>query len=267
MDLSRSCPVTDKSVGEQWIEHYKQSGGNPYANPDVLKSFFTRFIKGPYIQHIVRYAQQPTGARAIEVGCGSARFTACLAILGYDATALDVSPVILTNALDMKRQAEHYFGPLKINTLEGDLEKGLDIPDGTYDLVFNEGVVEHWLDDVERGHVFSEMARITKPGGVMAIIVPNGGHPWIDYWEKHNLAIKSAPAMTHFSTVKLRHELEQVGLQQIFTDGIYPWHTIDWGTGSRLRFLIGGSLNKTIPLPKAIREKWGIMIVGIGRKV
>jgi len=259
--------MIQRKVGDRWLDYFEREGGNPYANPNVKKSFFTRFIRGPYIQHIARYAQLPPGARVIEVGCGSARFTACLAILGHDATALDISPAMLANALDLKRQAERFFGPLKISTMQGDLEKGLEILDNSYDLVFNEGVVEHWLDDAERHHVFSEMARITKPGGVMATIVPNGGHPWIDYWEKHNLAILAAPPMTYFNVAKLRYEMEQVGIRQICTDGVYPWHTIDWGHPSRLRYVIGGALNKTVPLPKFIREKWGVMIIGIGRKV
>ncbi|MBI5877727.1 MAG: methyltransferase domain-containing protein [Chloroflexi bacterium] len=67
-------------------------------------------MHGPFVQHIVRYAQMAAGASAIEVGCGSARFTACLALMGFRVTALDVSPTMLENALDMQRQAEALLG-------------------------------------------------------------------------------------------------------------------------------------------------------------
>ena len=257
--------MSEQGVGAQWLRVFKQQG-NLYAHPQASRASFEKFRRGPYVQLMLRYAGLAAGAQVIEVGCGSGRFTACLASLGYRATALDISHEMAGNARNLARQAEQYFGPLAVAVVQADMDATLPLASSGYDLVFNEGVVEHWLDDTERQRVLNEMARITRPGGVMAVIVPNGGHPWMPAWVRHNPACLSAPPMTMYSTDRLRRDLEQAGLAQVATDGIYPWHSLDWGRPGRLRALAGGALSRAIPLPRGVRERWGVMIVGMGRK-
>jgi SAM-dependent methyltransferase len=258
--------MAGKGVGQLWLESFRQPGQNPYAVGRVGRSYFTRFIRGPYIQSLLRGARLAPGARTIEVGCGSARFTNCLAVLGFRATALDISPSILANAQQLSRQAASLFGPTKTTAVLADIDRPLPIAGGAYDLVFNEGVVEHWLADDQRQRVLDDMVRITRPGGTTAVIVPNGGHPWIDHWEARNLAVRRAPPMIHYTAQRLRQDLERAGLVGVVTDGIYPWHSLDWGTTSRLRAWAGSALTWTVPVPHGLRERWGIMLVGIGHK-
>lgn len=108
---------------------------------------------------------------------------------------------------------------------QGSLEH-LPFPDDTFDLVINEGVVEHWLDDRERLMVLREMVRVTRPGGVVAVLVPNGVHPLIQVWESRLTGSQKAPPMTYYSARRLGAELTEAGLRGVYTDGIYPWRSL-----------------------------------------
>jgi ubiquinone/menaquinone biosynthesis C-methylase UbiE len=50
-------------------------------------------------------------------------------------------------------------------------------PDDMFDLVFNEGIPQHWTEDEKRQKCINEMMRVTKPGGTVIIIGNNGLNP------------------------------------------------------------------------------------------
>ena len=154
--------------------------------------------------------------------------------------------------------------PLK-GYCRGSLEH-LPYADNTFDVVINEGVVEHWLDSAERAMVLREMTRITSPGGTVAVLVPNGAHPLIRTWEASLSGHQAAPAMTYYSAEKLGQELTQAGLSEVQIDGIYPWRSwVRLPPWDRL-YLVAAALDHWVPLSKRLREKWGMNIIGLGRK-
>jgi SAM-dependent methyltransferase len=227
--------------------------------------FLRKFIRSPLIQLPFWYAGLERGARVLEAGCASGKFSVCFAMRGCAVTALDFSPTMLQNAAALKEKIEREIGALDISFVEGDLEN-LTLEPNQFDLVINEGVVEHWLDHDERQNVLANMARVAKPGGAVTIIVPNGAHPWMEYWLAHHPGFLSAPPMVRYAPSRVRDDLAAVRLNDIRTDGIYAWRTLDQFPTSRARQLIGGALQRAIPLPRAWRLKWGVQLIGMGRK-
>jgi len=256
--------MPDLPVGQIWADHFKTKAASYHISGGM--PFLRKFTRSPFIQLPVHYAKLKRGSRVLEAGCASGKFSICFAMLGCDVTALDFSTAMLDNAAALKGVAEANTGPLNLVLQQGDLEN-LDLESNQFDLVINEGVVEHWLNDVERRQVLANMARVTKPGGTLAIIIPNGYHPRMTYWINNSPAFLAAPPMVRYNPELLLADLESIGVGDLMIDGIYAWHTIDqWPTG-RYRGLTGSALQRLIPLPRMLRLKWGIHLIGMGRKL
>jgi SAM-dependent methyltransferase len=251
------------SVGQAWAKHFETDAA-AYQTPEGLP-FLRKFIRGPFIQLPWQYARLDRGSRVLEAGCASGKFSVCFAIQGCAVTALDFSPAMLANTDALRQLVERETGPLDLTLVQGDLEN-LQLEANQFDLVFNEGVVEHWLDHTERRRVLANMARAVKPGGTLAIIIPNGGHPFASHWIEHDLAFLSAPPMVRYNPDLVQSDLATIGLTDLFVDGIYAWRWIDQSSRNRILQLIGGGLQRLIPLPKSMRLTWGIHLIGMGRK-
>jgi SAM-dependent methyltransferase len=249
------------AVGSAWE---KRLHGVGYGSAGDAR-FLARFRASPYVQTILRYAQLPPGSLILEPGCGSGKFSLALASLGNRVIVLDYVAEVLHGVRATEQLlAGQWPGQLR-GYCQGSLEQ-LPFPDKYFDLVLNEGVVEHWLDDEERLAVLREMVRVTRPGGVVAVLVPNGVHPLIRTWDKKLRSFGSAPPMTYYSAKRLERELALAGLLKIFTDGIYPLRS--WTRLPLWRWLYKASalLDHLAPLPKTVRQKWGTNLIGLGSK-
>jgi SAM-dependent methyltransferase len=256
--------MPDSQVGQVWAEYFKTEAESYRINAGM--TFLRKFTRSPFMQLPVRYAGLTRESRVLEAGCASGKFSVCFAMLGCNVTALDFSAAMLDNAAALKHVVEAETGPLNLALQQGDLEN-LELESDQFDLVINEGVVEHWLDDTERRKVLANMVRVTRSGGTMAIIIPNGHHPRMTYWINNSPAFLSAPPMVRYNPELLLADLETIGLSNVMIDGIYAWHTLDqWPTG-RFRHLAGSVLQRLMPLPRKLRLKWGIHLIGMGRKL
>lgn len=110
----------DKSVGELWREEFQRQEDS-YQTPHPQRAFFLGFLRSPYIKKILKFADLRRQDRVLEGGCGSGKFSACFAVLGFRVMALDYSPRMVTNALGLRRAAEEYFGRLELDAVVGDL--------------------------------------------------------------------------------------------------------------------------------------------------
>jgi len=104
----------------------------------------------------------------LEPGCGSGRLSLVLAQKGANVVLLDVSEQALNLAKELFSSTNTYE---KANLVLGDI-RYLPFRDGCFDVTFNEGVIEHFIGD-ERQIVVNEMARVTKRGGKISVLVPN----------------------------------------------------------------------------------------------
>lgn len=98
----------------------------------------------------------------VEVGCGSGKFGIHFAAtFGCNTTLLDVDPDQVDRAQRLLRTVEAAIDrrlPVRIDV--GDV-MNIGFPNDTFDLVFNEGVVEHWVGD-PRVKCLQEMARVSR---------------------------------------------------------------------------------------------------------
>jgi ubiquinone/menaquinone biosynthesis C-methylase UbiE len=119
------------------------------------------------LQTIVDHLGDPAGKRIIEVGCGSGLTSLALAQRGAHCALLDISPVALATAAEGFARAglpapEQYLQDALHNTLPAD----------SFDLVWNGGVIEHFVDE-GKALLMREMVRLCKPGGLVLVLVPN----------------------------------------------------------------------------------------------
>jgi SAM-dependent methyltransferase len=102
----------------------------------------------------------PSGARALDVGCGTGANGPVLAAHAPFAIGIDASPVPLgLRGTDERGHAAR---------LRGDATR-LPFPDASFDLVCALDVLEHLDDDAAAAR---ELHRVLRPGGVAVIFVP-----------------------------------------------------------------------------------------------
>jgi SAM-dependent methyltransferase len=110
---------------------------------------------------------EPAGKRILEVGAGSGRDSVALAKAGAEVITLDYSP----RSLELIRKTSIGAG-VEIGMVGGD---GLQLPfaDGSFDVVFHQGLLEHFRDPMVMLH---EHQRVLKPGGLLLVDVPQRWH-------------------------------------------------------------------------------------------
>ncbi|MDR3541581.1 MAG: class I SAM-dependent methyltransferase [Desulfosporosinus sp.] len=96
----------------------------------------------------------PAGGRVLDIGCGTGAFVYCLAERGYQAVGVDFSSSMLRAA---KKSTQ---GKL-IKFVQGDVTKGLDFLDGSFDLVLSSYVL-HGLSSELRQRIYSEADRLSR---------------------------------------------------------------------------------------------------------
>jgi SAM-dependent methyltransferase len=140
-------------VWDQVSERYRNID---LAAPDH-RAFMERFLE---------WTGPPAGRSLCEVGSGSGTTSAQLAKMGGRITLVDISPKSLAFArrhFEGERLAAQY-------AIQDGLRLGFR--DGIFDVVWNGGVIEHFTDEGKIA-LIREMYRVTKPGGLLLIIVPN----------------------------------------------------------------------------------------------
>ena len=124
----------------------------------------------------VDFAQFPVGPgdRVLDMGCGGGRHAFSVYRRGADVVALDMSEKDL-------REVEVMFRAME---LEGEVPAGasatavrgnayaLPFADASFDRVIAAEVLEHLPDDLD---AMTELARVLRPGGLIAVTVPRWG--------------------------------------------------------------------------------------------
>ena len=155
----------------------------------------------------------PAGSSVLEVGFGSGRTISRLAAeLGCECCGVEVSTDAFSS-LDFFSQREG----VQVAAVRGD---GFALPfrAGSFDVVYSEGVIEHF--PLERSaHMVREHARVCRPGGLVIVSTPN------KFAFVHSLtkAILGSSFLFYpeasLSTFQLSRLLAQAGLATIARDG------------------------------------------------
>ena len=111
-----------------------------------------------------KYISKPPG-KVLEVGCGCGKWSALFALLGFQVTCTDKDPMML-------RQVRKNFPNIKMLYKVAELPHVSDQFAEQFDVVFNEGTIEHFLDDGERLRAIDDMLKCLLPHGTLILIVP-----------------------------------------------------------------------------------------------
>ena len=160
----------------------------------ITRAWFEQFPIAPYRRLVLRH-RAPEGSRALEVGSGPGHDSLPLAERGFRVTNVDWSRNGLRAGRDLYEQEGQ-----SAEFVRADI-RALLFRDGTFDFVWNAGVLEHFHDeDVAR--VLREMRRVARPGGTVLATVPNK----LYFWYQAHLALK-----------RLRGREHQYGFERAYT--------------------------------------------------
>jgi arsenite methyltransferase len=167
LDLMSDRPATEsdppKNTGAIQAVWASRLGSMFYDNAQALARRF-----GGVWQLPLDWLSIPAGGVALDVGSGPGNVTAQLArAAGPDGLALgvDISEPMLTRAVNAQA------GP-NVGFLRADAQQ-LPLRDDTVDAVTSLAVLQLIPDP---SATLAEMARVLKPGGRMAVMVPTAGH-------------------------------------------------------------------------------------------
>ena len=121
------------------------------------------------------------GDKVLDLGCGFGRHA-------YQAARLDAQVVAFDFGADEVRSVRDTFGAMadageldpvesRVGSVQGDA-LALPFSDGAFDRVIASEILEHIPDDEQ---AMSELARVLRPGGTMAITVPRAGPEFVNW--------------------------------------------------------------------------------------
>jgi ubiquinone/menaquinone biosynthesis C-methylase UbiE len=158
------------------------------------------------------------GKHVLEVGAGTGRDSFGLVKLGAEVVQLDYVESSLAIIRTLSRQEG-----IRVHIVQGDAFS-LPFPDSTFDVVFHQGLLEHFREE-DAGNLLSENVRVLKQGGFLLVDVPQRYHiytiikhvliffhRWFAGWERE------------FSVRELEQVLRGHGLTlvQSYGDWMYP---------------------------------------------
>ena len=192
------------------------------------------------------------GKRVLEVGAGSGRDSVALSRDGAMAIVLDYSPA----SLRLVREQARAQG-LTIHLVHADA-LAMPFRDGSVDIVFHQGLLEHFRDPRP---LLAENARITRSGGRVVVDVPQTFHLYTLMKQiMIGLNIWFAGWETQFTPAGLERRLREAGLtvRRSYGEWMVP------GLAYRvLRELLKRGLGLSLPLEPRGPAWWAAMWDGL----
>lgn len=145
------------------------------------------------------------GKKVLEVGAGTGRDSFLLAEAGAEVTVLDYADNSLTIMRGIASGSQ-----IPVLLVKGDAFN-LPIPDNTFDIVFHQGLLEHFENPQP---IIDENFRVLKPNGLLLADVPQKYHIYTVI--KHILIVLNkwfAGWETEFTIGQLARLLEKAGFQ------------------------------------------------------
>ena len=202
--------------------------------------------------------------RILEAGCGTGRF--CIKIAEDNPSSTVVGLDLSRNAIKLSSEGARIRGLKNIHFIEGDIFN-IPFPDNTFDVVFSEGVVEHFHNFED---AVKEKIRVTKIEGKIIMALPN----W--YCFPHTIYKKLVGDNYEYGYEKSFKHKELVdlynkfGLKDIELSGFHPAHSIN--RLSKFLVPLGYFIDKIFVVPgdkltkNSISKYFGMEIVIAGIK-
>lgn len=167
-------------------------------------------------EKIISVTKLESGAECFEVGCGGAIQLVQLALKGYRCSGVDVSNNVLQRAKKFIKEVEIFAKRrLSVRLEECDfMNTDMLKMEARYDLVFNAGVIEHYLNDKDRISFLRKKILLAKEGGWVVSIVPSGVHPYRQEQKHIGWGGYNVPEID-YSPELLKEEMLRVGAKSV----------------------------------------------------
>jgi len=135
-----------------------------YATYDEEGRLLTRYGRVEF-ETTMRYIRRnlQDGARIIEIGAGTGRYSHALACEGYAVDAVELVQHNIDQFIAGTAEGEH------VTIRQGSACDLNDFPDDAYDMTLLLGPMYHLFTEAEKHAALSEAIRVTKPGGVIFV--------------------------------------------------------------------------------------------------
>src|SRR4051812_8728073 len=194
---------------------------------------FTPEASARLIDAFVRLSGPSTGARVIDLGCGSGIFTHLLRRAGYDCVGLDISGRLL--AVGRSKYPDIAF-------LQGDIER-MPFKTGSFDGALLSGVVHHLPDPSQCAR---EVFRILRPGGRFVAFDPNRMNPFMWLYRDRSSPFYSSVGVTQNERPVLAREVASIFGKAGFRVGT------DYLSNLQYRYIAFGRVRWLLPLYNAV---------------
>jgi len=154
----------ERKKNPKWDDLYNPQHRSLFSKIEefVINNYFSKIFTNSILT-----ASEKKSGKILEPGAGGGMASATLAKLGFELTCMDLSE----NALEKNKSL---FESLSLNGkyILGDIFH-LPISDEKFDIVFNQGVMEHFrLEGMNPSIAVNEMYRALKKNGTLIILVP-----------------------------------------------------------------------------------------------
>lgn len=192
--IAKTVPSPDDATLHELhsTQYYRNGEGVRFAGP---VEWLVEGMRRWRVYRLLRFVRK---GRALDIGCGSGRFLRALRHSGWEVAGLELND-------DTATAARNVYGLT--------VETSLDVfEDNFFDLITITHVLEHIRDPHQ---MLAECARLLKPGGVIAVAVPN-----IESWQarltRENWFHLDLPRhLWHFSESGLSTTMSVCGFEQI----------------------------------------------------
>jgi SAM-dependent methyltransferase len=175
------------------------------------------------------------GDKLLDLGCGFGRHAFEAARRGAAVVALDAGPDEVTGVRDtfgaMADAGELTAQTARCGAVQGDALR-LPFAEGTFDRVIASEVLEHIPDDTA---AMTELARVLRPGGTMAVTVPRCGPEFVNWALSDEYHDVPGGHVRIYRRSTLRQRLESTGLVPMGSHHAHGLHAPYWW----LRCLVG----------------------------
>ncbi len=248
---------TSASAQQSWAQEFasgKVFREQAFATPDSLG----RMQSDGFFKLLQRFLKP--GGRALETGFGYGNYCFLLAeahrsssVLGIDCVAPLVSKI--------ESHREEYF-PHLTNSLKFECADLFTFRGEKADLVFSNGVYEHFLDSAERLRALNSFSENLSDDGFLIVAVPNLSNPLF-----HLAARGDVPTMVSLGFEQLSAELEAANFVVCEMGDLFVAPGFEQWVRSRVLLpLLYGLVNIYPNLPRAIRRIFSAHIYCVAKK-
>lgn len=164
------------------VNKYKDIIINKYsADDEDARLFLDRAHNIEYLT-TMRYIQKflKPGAKILEIGAATGRYSIALAKMGYNVVAVDLTPVHIEI---MKRKIR------RLKNLQCMVADVLDLsmfPDNAFDIVLNLGPMYHLFNQKDKNQAIKETVRVAKKNGICMFAYISNASMMTQYGLRHH---------------------------------------------------------------------------------